>query len=549
MEVLGEEAMDDLADVGRHEALAVHLDVLAVLQRRDDGRVGRGPADAVLLERLDERGLRIARRRLGEVLLGGEGGEAHSIADLHRRQHVIGIVGLHVVGAFLVHRDVARLHERRAVGAEQMSLLPIGSGERVHGDRVEQRVTHLRGDRALPDERIEAVQVLLDLALDVGGRDGGGGRADGLVGLLCILRLGLVDARFLGDLGRAVEPRGHRADLVHRFRRERHRVGAHVGDETDAALADVLSLVELLRETHGAAGVEAELAGRLLLERRGGEGRGRVAPALLAVDRNDPQLPAPVAPRAGRCAQRPLDLARLSLAREAELLDLLAAILDQLEREALRAVRALTLEGPVLPRHERGDLLLALADHAQRRALYPARGESPAHFLPQQRREIEADQVVERAARLLRVHELERQAARLADRLADGVARDLVEHHAVHVLAVEVAALGQDLLQVPGDGLPFAIGVRGQIQRFRLAQIFRDALDVALVLVEHLVLHREALVRVDRALLGHEIADVPVGGEHLEVAAQIFLDGLGLGGRLDYDQVVCHDVEKNARAL
>src|SRR5438046_952641 len=50
MEVLGEEAMDDLADVGRHEALAVHLDVLAVLQRRDDGRVGRGPADAVRSE-------------------------------------------------------------------------------------------------------------------------------------------------------------------------------------------------------------------------------------------------------------------------------------------------------------------------------------------------------------------------------------------------------------------------------------------------------------------------------------------------------------------
>ena len=69
VEVFRQEAIDDLADVGRHEAPAVHLHVLAILQRRDDRGVGRGPADAVLLERLDERGFGVARRRLGEMLL------------------------------------------------------------------------------------------------------------------------------------------------------------------------------------------------------------------------------------------------------------------------------------------------------------------------------------------------------------------------------------------------------------------------------------------------------------------------------------------------
>src|SRR5919109_1290142 len=49
-------------------------------------------------------------------------------------------------------------------------------------------------------------------------------------------------------------------------------------------------------------------------------------------------------------------------------------------------------------------------------------------------------------------------------------------------------AIVQDLLQVPGDRLALAIGVGGEVQRLRLAQVFRDALDVALVLVEHLVL-------------------------------------------------------------
>ena len=39
-EMIREEAVDDAADVGRDEALAVHLDVFAVLERCDDARIG-----------------------------------------------------------------------------------------------------------------------------------------------------------------------------------------------------------------------------------------------------------------------------------------------------------------------------------------------------------------------------------------------------------------------------------------------------------------------------------------------------------------------------
>ena len=109
------------------------------------------------------------------------------------------------------------------------------------------------------------------------------------------------------------------------------------------------------------------------------------------------------------------DVARRAFVGEAELLDLLAVEFDELEREGLRAVFAFGFERPVFLRHERADLVFALADHAQRRALHAAGRQAAAHFLPQQRREIEADEVVERAARLLRVHEVERQVARLGD--------------------------------------------------------------------------------------------------------------------------------------
>ena len=84
-EVLRQEAADDLADVGRREAPAFDIDVLAVAQRGDDRGVGRRPADAVFFQRLDQRGLREARRRLGEVL-----SRARSPVSLTRSPSCIG---------------------------------------------------------------------------------------------------------------------------------------------------------------------------------------------------------------------------------------------------------------------------------------------------------------------------------------------------------------------------------------------------------------------------------------------------------------------------
>ena len=71
-DVAGEEAFqerdDQAALVLRDEPLLVDADIAAVLQHLQDRRVGGRPADAELLHALDQRGLGIARRRLGEVL-------------------------------------------------------------------------------------------------------------------------------------------------------------------------------------------------------------------------------------------------------------------------------------------------------------------------------------------------------------------------------------------------------------------------------------------------------------------------------------------------
>ena len=69
-EVLGEQVVDLLADLGRVEAAFELLGVAARLNRFNDGAIGRRPADAVLLEGAHEARLGEARRWFGEVLLG-----------------------------------------------------------------------------------------------------------------------------------------------------------------------------------------------------------------------------------------------------------------------------------------------------------------------------------------------------------------------------------------------------------------------------------------------------------------------------------------------
>ena len=47
-------------------------------------------------------------------------------------------------------------------------------------------------------------------------------------------------------------------------------------------------------------------------------------------------------------------------------------------------------------------------------------------------------------------------------------------------------------------------------------------------------------VGVDRAFLGHQVAHVAVGGQDGEVLAEVLVDRLGLGGRLDDEEVLGH---------
>ena len=228
---------------------------------------------------------------------------------------------------------------------------------------------------------------------------------------------------------------------------------------------------------------------------------------------------------------------------------------------------------PELFGNEGADLALALDDQAHRHRLHAPGGQPAGDLAPQQWRKHETHHPVEEAPRLLRLDPRHVEAARLLEGFLNGVLGDLVEHHPLVTFVIATDGLAQ----VPGDRLPLAVQVGGEIDGVGLAGQLGQLLDDLLLARQDLVVGLPAMLRVDAhaphqlmpgllllvdsfllgghlacrrclpgALLG--IADVLAGAAgrqvanvadarlHDEIVAEVLVDRLGLGWRLNDDQ-------------
>jgi hypothetical protein len=166
-------------------------------------------------------------------------------------------------------------------------------------------------------------------------------------------------------------------------------------------------------------------------------------------------------------------------------------------------------------------------------------------LLPQHRRDLVAVEAVEDPSRLLGVDEALVDCAGLAERPLDRVLRDLVEDHpANRDLRL------QDLEQVPGDCLAFAVFVRREQQLVGALQRPLQLRDLALLVgIDHverleavLDVHPEArprlllqLLRDLRRTVG-KVADVADARLDDVIATEVARDGLRLRRALhDYE--------------
>ena len=180
-------------------------------------------------------------------------------------------------------------------------------------------------------------------------------------------------------------------------------------------------------------------------------------------------------------------------------------------------------------RTEGDDLALALDDQPHGHRLHASCRERRTHLFPQHGRELETDQPVEYAARLLGVYQVHIDCARFLDGLQNRPLGDLVEDDALGLVDGEPQHFGE----VPCDGFSFAVLIGRQPHGFRFGQ-FREFVDHFFLVARYFIDGLEPFGDVDAEVLFGEVPDMAEARFDDEVLAEEFLDGLGLGGGL-YD--------------
>ena len=346
---------------------------------------------------------------------------------------------------------------------------------------------------------------------------------------LRIFGLGRVLAWRIRHVGFAVVFADHRAGLRDGGGIDLHAVGSHIGDEAGSFAANVDAFIKTLRDTHGVGGREAELSAGFLLQRRCRERRLRIAARRLGLNGRDGKV---------RGFHRLFEIFGLGASADVEPGDLFAVCAHEASLEALTARRGKRRQQrPVFLRDEFFDFEFAVANESQCNRLHAAGRSRAGQLAPQHRGERETDEVIQCAAGHVSIHQRAVDFSRMGHRLCDRLLGNGVEDHALDLLIFEGALFLHDFQDVPRDGFALAIGVGCQDQLVGTLERLGDLVETAGGLGIDLPDHLEIRVRIDRSVLGREVADMTVRGQNLVAGAQIFVDRLGLGRRLDNDEV------------
>ena len=311
--------------------------------------------------------------------------------------------------------------------------------------------------------------------------------------LLRIFGLGL-EFPGSGRQGRlAVARLNQRTHLVQGLAGEMNRVGAHISNQAHRALADINAFIQLLGDAHRPLRGKAQLPDGLLLQGGGNKRRGGLPFALLFGHGLHPQL------AFCRLFKGAPDFRGARLGFNAELLYLFFGKLDQPGVEFARRMGQIGLDGPVFPGLKGLDLQLPLDDHPERGRLHAPGREALLYLFPQQRRQVKAHQIIQRAAGLLGVNQISGELAGMLDRVPHRAPGDFMKHHAMHGFLFQAALLLEQFIKMPGDGLALAVGVCGQIQGVGLFERLFDRGQRGRAFFNDLIAHGKAVLGVHRA--------------------------------------------------
>ena len=332
---------------------------------------------------------------------------------------------------------------------------------------------------------------------------GNEGWANCLVRFLCTAALGgvltalvvVVAIVLLHLLGDSAEGEGGKV----------HRVGTHVGDAT--------SLVERLRHTHGLRNREAQFAGRFLLEGGSGEwwcwALGERTQIHIANGK------------------------RGIFTRLKECHGIVAAIKAARQFCRQRGIGAKRLHGT---RHtevwltlEIGNLLLAVGNEAHSHTLHTASRQTRLNLAPKHWRKFKTHNAVEHTARLLGVHQIDVDIARVFDSLKNGWFGDFVKHDTARGFGLQA----KHLIQVPSDSLSLAVLIGCEPHHLCLFRCFFQIGYTALLVFGDFVDRAETVFHINTEIALVQVANMALTCHHLVVFSKIFFDSLRLSRRLN----------------
>ncbi len=152
-------------------------------------------------------------------------------------------------------------------------------------------------------------------------------------------------------------------------------------------------------------------------------------------------------------------------------------------------------------------------------------GDAAFYRLPQQGRNLVADQTIQHTAGLLSFKQIRVDLARMFQGILHCAGGDFVELDPLDIPGFIL----DHLRDVPGNGLALTIRVGREIDRISPGRGLLKIMDDFFLALDGLVARREIVFLIHADFLGGQVADMPHAGLHHVFAAQKFLDGLHLG--------------------
>ena len=155
-----------IRNLGGHHIFAVLFHIPAPCEHGNYACVGRGPAYALFLHRLDERGVGVAEGRTGELLFLGKIFELRPVALLQGGKEFCRLLVLVLILGRLICRGEACKQQRFAARLESVAR---AFGLYLHS--VVLRLCHLRGDEPVVHQLIYVVMLFIERFFYAFGRD------------------------------------------------------------------------------------------------------------------------------------------------------------------------------------------------------------------------------------------------------------------------------------------------------------------------------------------------------------------------------------------